>query len=111
MNNTLINVINEKREEIENKMKEACRDALDNKHMQFTVYVKESGKVGIMEDTANSNWTLADCYNGTAIEIATFCYANEEIEEEYEEDIISEFDYDYEIENTLRVLEERGSNE
>ena len=36
MNNTLINVINEKREEIENKMKEACRDALDNKHMQFT---------------------------------------------------------------------------
>ena len=45
---------------------------------------------------------------GTAIEIATFCYANEEIEEEYEEDIISEFDYDYEIENAIRVLEARG---
>ena len=65
-------------EDNEDKIKEACleadKEAYENRHMQFTLYLRADGELYTFGDIAGGNSEPVAAWNGEEFAIHTFCY-------------------------------------
>jgi len=82
-------IIDKHEDEIEDKLIETYKEALNNKHMRFNVCMTQDGELYVAEEASGSNFLPIDVWNGNDILLSDF-------EETYT---------DFEDENTLDELE------
>lgn len=116
MNTNWYELIEQNHDSIIEKLEKAYKDALERTDLQFTVTLFDDGTVQTLTETAGSNWGYTAVYDGTAIEIKTYCFQcssyedfGYDNEEDYIEDSVSEYDFENDVDNVIEYLKRRES--
>lgn len=79
-NKEWIELIEAKREEIQEAGEKAYREAMENKHLKLIVELYQNGEVDVWHTTTGGNNQTMSSYNGESIQVMSFCFQYSDVE-------------------------------